>query len=99
MMVNGKGNVVVFKKPAQPNTKARIDGYRRAIAEHPDVKIIQVVDMQGDPKVVSDITKRLLDSKTKVDAFVCLEAISCPEVADVVNRQHGRQNNDRGDGY
>jgi len=86
MMVNGKGNVVVFTKPAQPNTKARIDGYRRAIAEHPDVKIIQVVDMQGDPKVVSDIPKRLLDSKTKVDAFVCLEAISCPEVADVVNR-------------
>jgi len=86
MLLRGKGNVVVFTKPGQPNTRARLDGYQTAFAERPDIKITQIVDMKGDPKIVSDTTKQLLDSKAKVDAFVCLEAISCPEVAEVVDR-------------
>lgn len=85
-LLNGKGNVVIFTMPAQPNMKDRIHGYQDAFAEHPDIKIMQVVDMKGDPTVVFDTTKQLLDSKAKVDAFVCLEAIGCPEVGEVVNR-------------
>ncbi|MGC2662409.1 MAG: substrate-binding domain-containing protein, partial [Bryobacteraceae bacterium] len=30
----------------------------------------------------------ILDGKTKVDGFVCLEAIACPEVGEMVNRKH-----------
>jgi ribose transport system substrate-binding protein len=85
-LLNGKGNVVVFTLPTQSNLKDRLQGYQAAFAEHPDIKILQVVDINGNSDVAFDNTKKLLDSKTKVDAFICLEAVSCPAVADVVNR-------------
>jgi ribose transport system substrate-binding protein len=85
-LLNDKGNVVVFTIPNQNNLKDRLQGYQAAFAEHPDIKITQVVDMNGNSDVAFDAAKKLLDTKAKVDAFVCLEALSCPAVADVVNR-------------
>jgi ribose transport system substrate-binding protein len=38
--------------------------------------------------VAFDTTKQLLESKNKVEAFICLEAMACPEVGEVVNRQN-----------
>jgi ribose transport system substrate-binding protein len=85
-LLNGKGNVVIFTIPTQQNLKDRLHGYEDAFAEHPEIKVTQIVDMKGDPTVAFDTAKQMLDSKAKVDAFVCLEAISCPEVGEVVNR-------------
>jgi ribose transport system substrate-binding protein len=85
-LLNGKGNVVIFTIPAQSNLKDRLQGYQSAFADHTDVKVMQVIDMNGNSDMAFDNAKKLLDSKTKVDAFVCLEAIACPAVADVVNR-------------
>lgn len=86
-LLNGKGNVVIFTIPEQPNLKDRLHGYQDVFAEHPDIKI-QVVDMKGDPTVVFDTARKLLESKAKVDAFVCLEATSCPEVGEVITREN-----------
>ena len=85
-LLNNKGNVVVFTLTGQTNLKDRLQGYQAAFAEHPEIKITQVVDVQGNSDVAFDNAKKLLDGKSKVDAFVCLEAVSCPAVADVVNR-------------
>ena len=85
-LLDGKGNVVIFTVPGQNNLKDRLHGYQDVFAEHPGIKVVQVVDMKGDPTVVFDTTKTMLEGKTKVDAFVCLEAIACPEVGEVVNR-------------
>src|SRR3954451_8163912 len=89
-LLGGKGNIVVLTIPVQPNLKDRLHGYQDAIAEQSGLKIMQVVDMKGDPTIAFDTAKQMLDakSKDKVDAFVCLEAISCPEVGEVVNRQN-----------
>lgn len=87
-LLNGRGNVVVYTLPTQPNLQDRLHGYEDTFAEHPDIKVTQVVDMKGDPTVVFDTTRKLFDSKAKVDAFVCLEAISCPEVGEVINREN-----------
>jgi ribose transport system substrate-binding protein len=87
-LLNGKGNVVVFTMPGQQNLDQRLHGYRDTFAEHPDIKITKVVDIKGDPTVAFDTTKQLLDSKAKVDAFVCLEAIACSEVGEVVSREN-----------
>ena len=84
-LLNGKGNVVVFTIPEQANLKDRLQGYETAFADT-GIKITQVVDMNGNSDIAFDTAKKLLDSKAKVDAFVCLEALSCPAVADVVNR-------------
>jgi ribose transport system substrate-binding protein len=85
-LLNGKGNVVIFTIPGQPNMRARIRGYQGAFAEHPDIKITRIVDMKGDPRIVLETTRQLLDAKAEVDAFVCLEAIGCAEVGEVVSR-------------
>ena len=85
-LLNGKGNVVIFTIPGQSNLKDRLQGYQAAFADHTDIKITQTVDINGNSDVAFDNAKKLLDGKAKVDAFICLEAISCPAVADVVSR-------------
>ncbi len=85
-LLSGKGNVVIFTLPGQSNLKDRLQGYQAAFADHTDIKIIQTVDINGNSDVAFDNAKKMLDSKTKVDAFICLEAVSCPAVADVVSR-------------
>ena len=87
-ILKGKGNVVIYTIAGQGNLKDRLQGYQAAFADHTDVKIMQTVDMNGNSDLAFDSAKKLLDSKAKVDAFICLEALSCPAVADVVNRSN-----------
>jgi len=89
--LNGKGNVVVFTIPEQDNLKERLDGYRAAFADHPQIKIIEIVDVRGDPRIAFDKTTEILEKRAAaVNAFVCLEATACPEVADVLNRKNAK---------
>lgn len=85
-LLNEKGNVVVFTMPEQENLKERLHGYKDVLDTHPQMKITNVVDMKGQPETAFDAAKQMIDTKAKVDAFVCLESISCPEVADVLDR-------------
>lgn len=85
--LNGKGNVVAFTIPEQTNLEDRMRGYRDVFAKYPGIKITEVIDMKGDPRVVFDKTTDIVDKKAKVDGFVCLEAIACPEVAEVLDRK------------
>jgi ribose transport system substrate-binding protein len=87
-LLGGKGNVVVFTMPNQSNLVERLHGYQSAIEPHAGIKITQVIDIKGDPTVAFDSAKQLLDSKAKVDAFVCLEAIACPEAGEVASREN-----------
>jgi len=87
-LLEGKGSVVIFTMPNQSNLNDRLHGYQSAFEAHPGISIQQTVDIHGDPTVAFDTTKKLLDTKAKVDAFVCLEAIACPEVGEVVNREN-----------
>lgn len=85
-MLNNKGNIVIFTMPEQANLKERLHGYQDVFDAHPQMKVTQIIDMKGRAEAAFDAAKQLIDSKAKVDAFVCLEAIACPEVADVVER-------------
>jgi len=85
--LDGKGNVVIFTFPEQPNLKERLQGYRDVFAEHPGIHITEVVDAKGDPGVIFDRTMQAVDKKEPVDAFVCLVSIAAPEVADVLTRK------------
>lgn len=87
-LLNGKGNVVMFAYPNQLNLSERQHGYESVLSEYPGIKVTQAVDIQGDPTVAFDTAKQLLESKAKVDAFVCLEAVACPEIGEIVNRMN-----------
>jgi ribose transport system substrate-binding protein len=83
-LLGGKGNVVMFTYPNQNNLTERQHGYESMFEGHPDIRVTQAVDIQGDPAIAYNTAKQLLSAKAKVDAFVCLEAVACPEVAEAV---------------
>ena len=88
--LHGKGNVVVFSIPGQPNIDERLKGYQDAIAGSPGIKVVQVVATGGDANNAFDATQQAL-AKTgadKVNAFVCLESSSGNAVAEVLKRTH-----------
>src|SRR5579863_1602192 len=87
--LKGKGNVVVFTMPEQPNLQDRLRGYKEALSNAPEIKITRIVDIQGDPRIAFDTTTQIVGKeRDKVDAFVCLEAQSGKEVAGVLNSYH-----------
>jgi ribose transport system substrate-binding protein len=83
-LLGGKGNVVMFTYPGQANLMERRQGYQSVFENYPDIKVTQAVDIQGDPAVAYQTAKQLLTSKAQVNAFVCLEAVACPEVGEAV---------------
>jgi len=85
--LHGKGNVVVFTMPGQTNLAERLNGYKFALSEHPGIKIADVVDIKGDPRIAFDTTNEIIEKRRdKVDAFVCLEALAGKEVGEVLDR-------------
>jgi ribose transport system substrate-binding protein len=86
--LQGKGNVIVLSMPEQANLKDRLRGYQDALALHPQIKIVEVLDIRGNPGTAFDKTTEIMEKRAaKVDAFACLEAVACPEVAEVLNRK------------
>lgn len=81
------GTVIVFTISGQTNLEDRLRGYREVFDQFPAIRIIEEVDIRGDAVQAFDTTKEMLQkSPNRMDAFVCLEAIACPEVADVLSR-------------
>ncbi len=91
--MNGKGNVVFFSNPGQPNLDERLKGYRDAFASHPDIKVAEVFDMKGDSRTAFDEAQKLLGKtgKDHIDAFVSLESSSGKDVAEAVRRVVGEK--------
>jgi ribose transport system substrate-binding protein len=86
--LNGRGNVIIYTIPSQANLEERLRGYKDVFAESPGIKIVETVNMKGDPRVAFDTTSDILDKgKLKPDGFICLEAIAGKEVADVLDRK------------
>ena len=88
--LKGKGNVVFYTIPGQPNLDERLRGYKDIIAEHPQMKIVDILNVKGDPGIAFDSTKQYV-AKTggdKIDAFVALESASGAAIGDVLKREH-----------
>jgi ribose transport system substrate-binding protein len=84
--LHGKGDVVVYTMPGQVNLDQRLQGYKNVLAEHPQMKIVRVVDVKGNPSIAFDTTEEILKGKTTPEGFICLVSFPCSEVADVLDR-------------
>src|SRR5580704_8049266 len=83
--LNGKGNVIAFRFAGQSNMEERLNGYRSVFAQYPQIKLIDVIDIKGNPVVAFDKTKEYLEKrKPEVDAFLCMDGESAQEVAEVL---------------
>ncbi len=86
--MGGKGNVVFFTFTGQPNAEERLKGFKDVLAAHPDIKIVDVLDIKSDARAAFDRTQEMLalTGPKKIDAFVSLESASGKMVSDAVKR-------------
>jgi ribose transport system substrate-binding protein len=89
--LGGKGNIVVFTFAGQPNTEERLKGIKDVFSIHPDLKIVDVVDIKADPKTAFDKTQQYmaLTGPKQIAAFICLDSASGKPVSDAVARVSG----------
>jgi ribose transport system substrate-binding protein len=86
--LGGKGNVVFFSIPGQPNLEDRLAGFKQILSTEPGIKIAEIVDIRGNASAAFEKAKELLSRSGpgKIDAFICLEAISGKPVADAIKQ-------------
>jgi ribose transport system substrate-binding protein len=88
--LHGKGNVVFYSIPGQPNLDERLKGYEDILATSSGIKIVSVISTGGESNAAFDQTEQLVHQTgaQKVDAFVCLESESGKAVAEVLKRNN-----------
>ena len=87
--LHGKGNVVFYSMPEQPNLEERLRGYKDVFEDYPGIRIVEVFNIKGDSGNAFDRTMHYLTDKSnqRVDAFVCLESSAGKDVAEALRRQ------------
>jgi ribose transport system substrate-binding protein len=88
--LNGKGNVVFFTNPGQPNLDERLKGYQDIFAAYPGIKVAEVFDIKADPGTALDQAGVYLarTGPAKIDAFICLDSRSGVNVAEAFKRRN-----------
>jgi len=88
--LNGKGNVVFFTNPGQPNLDERLQGYKDIFATYPGIKIVEVFDIKADPGTALDQAGVYLarTGPAKIDGFFCLDSRSGSNVAEAFKRRN-----------
>jgi ribose transport system substrate-binding protein len=88
--LKGKGNVVFFTNPGQPNLNERLKGYKDVFAGYPGIKVADVFDIKGDSGNAMDKAREYLalTGAQRIDAMVCLESASGRDVAEAFKREH-----------
>jgi ribose transport system substrate-binding protein len=88
--LGGRGNVVFFTISGQSNTEERLKGFKDVFESRPEIKIVEVVDIKGDPKIAFDKAQDLLTltGPKKINAFVCLDSASGKMVSDAIKRSN-----------
>jgi ribose transport system substrate-binding protein len=86
--LNGKGNVVFFTMPSQPNLVERLKGYQDVLATYPGIKVVEVFDMKGESGTAMDKAQEYLGrtGPAKISAFICLESSSGKDVGEAMKR-------------
>jgi ribose transport system substrate-binding protein len=87
-VLNGKGNVVFFTNPGQPNLDERLKGYKDVFSSFPGIKVADVFDIKGDTGTAMDKTEEYVGRKgaDRIDAFICLESASGKDVGEALRR-------------
>jgi ribose transport system substrate-binding protein len=86
--LHGNGSVAIFSMPEQTNLNERFRGYMEILTAFPHIVVLPVVDIKGDPQIAFDQTQKLIAGKTRVDAFVCLDALGGKGVAKALDSAH-----------
>ena len=96
-MMGGKGTILnVLEVLEDPNTALRKEGVEEAVANHPDVEIIQeIAGIKTQEDAVSKIESALTANLGKIDAIVCTGMISSVGMAQTLNDYYAKQGTDK----
>ena len=72
--IGGKGQIAIMTKPGQDNLEQRIQGYQDALADYPDIEIVQIADTQSDSVVAAQAAASLLQMYPDLAGIACVEA-------------------------
>lgn len=88
-LVDGRGKVAIMTLPGQPNLEERVQGYRDALAQFPDIEIVQIADTQSDPIIAAQAAAAVLQRHPDLAGIACVEAAGGSGAATAV-REAGR---------
>ena len=92
-MMGGKGNILnVLEVLEDPNTVLRKKGVERAVAEYPDVKIIQeIAGIKTQEEAVSKIESALSANVGKIDGIVCTGLVTSVGMTQTLTDYYAKQ--------
>ncbi len=87
-LMKGKGKIVILQGGlGATNLNLRTQGFKEALAKHPGIKLLEVVDEQGDFNVSMNKTEAILQTYPDVDAIFSVSAEGAPAAAQVLKQQ------------
>lgn len=88
-LIGGAGQVAIMTKPGQSNLEERVAGYEAAMAEYPDIEIVQIADTQSDPVIAAQAAATLLQKYPDLKGIACVEGAGGSGAATAV-REAGK---------
>lgn len=79
--IGGKGKVAILTQPSAELHKLRWDGYEAALAEYPDIEVVQVGDTKSDAVTSIDVAKAILQANPDIVGIGCTDAVGGAAVA------------------
>src|SRR5512147_1759159 len=87
-LMKGKGNIVILQGGlGATNLNLRTQGFKEALAKHPGIKVLEVVDEQGDFNISMNKTEAILQTYPDLDAIFSVSAEGAPAAAQVLKQQ------------
>lgn len=83
-MVGGKGKVVLVYQPGQSNLEERAQGYREALANYPDIEIVETVDSKQDAVITAQNVSSILQKYPDLAGIACIDGASGSGAATAV---------------
>ncbi len=78
------GHLAIITIAGQNNLEERLRGAEDALKKYPYIEVVKVLDDRGSTQTASDEVTSLMQSGTKPDAILCLEASGGPGAASAL---------------
>ncbi len=88
-LVGRRGKVALLTKLGQSNLEQRIDGYKAALAQFPEITLVQVANTESDPAKATQVAGLLLQKHDDLAGIACVEAAGGAGAATAV-KEAGR---------
>lgn len=73
--VEGRGKVAILTEPSVDLHRNRLQGYQDALAEFPDIEVVQIGDTKADPVHTLQVVNAILQKNPDIAGIGCTDAV------------------------